>query len=331
MYKTFRPRTSIKSHAPTASIIPWRVQRFFGVAILSVSAYILMVSESLQQPVYMCPQMQISRHHYNWRQTLGLWRAQHNIASFQRCSINNFLETGLPFLESASPLLLDEFVQRRNNLAKALIMDQVDAFVVEPGYTFQYYANISQKDWEVWEPEERPFLMIVQPYRNSTTGEIHSVTSFLAPSFEAERVKLLNMPFEETLRIVEWEEDWNPYETLKNSWKMYPTTEADSRSGITALKVMVDEEMRDFIQRGLGENSFDVVGLGGEVERVRQTKLPTEIDILRAVNTGTVEALRAMRECMYAGLTENDVAEVLDNTLRAAGFEPFFDIVLFGA
>lgn len=33
---------------------------------------------------------------------------------------------------------------------------------------------------------------------------------------------------------------------------------------------------------------------------------------------------------MYPGLTENEVIEGLDNTLRAAGMEPFFDIVLFG-
>jgi Xaa-Pro aminopeptidase len=37
-----------------------------------------------------------------------------------------------------------------------------------------------------------------------------------------------------------------------------------------------------------------------------------------------------MRKCMYPGLTENEVMNVLDDTLRAAGLEPFFDIVLFG-
>jgi Xaa-Pro aminopeptidase len=252
------------------------------------------------------------------------------MAHFQSCSINNFLSTGLPFLESASPLPVDEFEQRRHNLAKALAADQVDAFIVEPGYTFQYYANVSQRDWEVWEPEERPFLMIVQPCKDLTTGEIRSMTTFLTPSFEVERVKLLNMPFEGSLTIIPWEEHWNPYKTLKKSWETYFVSGADFVSGRATHKVMVDGEMRDFIQRGLSENGFDVVGLGGEVERVRQTKSPREIEILRAVNTGTVEAVRAMRECMYAGLTENDVIEVLDNTLRAAHLEPFFDIVLFG-
>lgn len=54
-------------------------------------------------------------------------------------------------MEKAAPLPLEEFVARRDRLANALVQDGVDAFVVEPGYTFSYYANISQKDWEVWE------------------------------------------------------------------------------------------------------------------------------------------------------------------------------------
>lgn len=213
---------------------------------------------------------------------------------------------------------------RRNNLAIALAADGVDAFIVEPGYTFQYYANISQKDWEVWEPEERPFLMVVQPSQNAETGDTEAHVKFLAPSFEVERAKLLGMPFEDELEFVGWEEHWNPYTTLLKSWKQ--TQPQVSKSP----KIMVDDEMRDFIQRGLGENGFTVLGLAGEVEKVKQTKTQREVEILRSVNTGTVEAVRAMRECMYPGLTENEVMEVLDNTLRVAGMDPFFDIVLFG-
>ncbi|CZR66264.1 probable xaa-Pro dipeptidase [Phialocephala subalpina] len=246
------------------------------------------------------------------------------LAEFQKCSINNFLSTGLPFLDNAAPLPISEFVQRRNNLAVALHADKIDAFIVEPGYTFQYYANISQPDWEVWEPEERPFLMVVQP-EVGEDGQVKARTRFLCPTFEVERARLLGMPFVDELEFVSWEEHWNPYETLLDSW--YGAEKEDART--RAPKIMVDDEMRDFIQRGLGENGFEVVGLGGEVERVKQTKTVREVEILRAVNTGTVEAVREIRKCMYPGLTENEVMEVLDNTLRAAGLEPFFDIVLF--
>ncbi|TGO63364.1 hypothetical protein BCON_0013g00080 [Botryotinia convoluta] len=246
---------------------------------------------------------------------------------FQRCSVNTFLETGLPWLETASPIVLSEFVQRRDNLAVALESDGIDAFIVEPGYTFQYYANVSQKAWEVWEPEERPFLMIITPHFDTSLRRIVAKTSFLAPHFEEGRVRMLGMPFEKNLYIVTWEEHWDPYLTLLKNWH---TVVGKEDVGSTQVpKVMVDEEMRDFIQRGLGENGFGVVGLAGSVKRVKQTKTVGEVNILRAVNTGTVEALRAMRKCMVPGLTENEVMAGLDSTMGAGGMDPFFDIVLF--
>jgi hypothetical protein len=52
---------------------------------------------------------------------------------------------------NASPISLADFEERRNRLAQALVAEDVDAFVVEPGYTFKYYGNVSQPDWEVWE------------------------------------------------------------------------------------------------------------------------------------------------------------------------------------
>jgi len=245
--------------------------------------------------------------------------------NFLSCSIKNFEETGYPFLDGVHPITTDEFVSRRQRLAQALISDGADAFAVEPGYTFSYYANITQQQWEVWEPEERPFLMIVQP-----DGSKKAKTTFLVPNFEAERARLLGMPFadDEDVTWVTYEEHWNPYATLASSKALSPVKSDDGEDA--PVKIIVDEEMRDFIARGLStQSSFDVAGLGGDVERVRQIKAPAEVSILRAVNTGTVEAIRAMRPCLTPGLTENDVASVLDNTLRAASLEPFFDIVLF--
>ncbi|KAL1853396.1 hypothetical protein Plec18167_005513 [Paecilomyces lecythidis] len=207
------------------------------------------------------------------------------------------------------------------SISLAEIADGADAFLIEPGYTFKYYANISQAEWEVWEPEERPFVMVVRPAIEPDSGKIVSNTSFLCPSFEAERARLLNMPFAEPIQIIPWEEHWNPYATLMSSG-IFDNLDHTPR-------LMVDEEMRDFIQRGFSHQGFDVIGLGGRVEAVRQTKSQEEVNILRAVNTGTVEAVRQMRTCLYPGLTENQIMEVLDNTIRAAGMEPFFDIVLF--
>ena len=239
------------------------------------------------------------------------------------CAIRTLKEeTNLDFLQTANPLNVSDFVERRNRLAQALDEEGLDAFAVEPGYTFSYYANVTQPDWEVWEPEERPFLMIIQPA--SLNGEVKANTTFLVPSFEAERARLLDMPFEEPIQLVTYEEHWNPYTILFDSSALNK-----GKSETHTPTIMADEEMRDFISRGLSTAGFSVHGLGGAVERVRQTKSKAEIDILRAVNTGTVEALRAMRKCLTPGLSEDDVKHILDNTLRAANLDPFFDIVLF--
>ncbi|CAG8358900.1 unnamed protein product [Penicillium salamii] len=242
------------------------------------------------------------------------------VGNLQKCAIDNLLGTGLPFLEKASPISLADFEERRDRLAIALVAEDVDAFVVEPGYTFKYYGNVSQPEWEVWEPEERPFLMIVHPQQDEH-GTVTANTTFLCPSFEAERARLLGMPFDGPIQIVPWEEHWDPYATLQ---------QANVFNSQRPPRLMVDEEMRDFIQRGLGTAGFEVIGLKGQVEEVRQIKSASEVEILRAVNTGTVEAVRQIRKCLYPGLTENDIAVALDNALRAAGMEPFFDIVLFG-
>lgn len=251
--------------------------------------------------------------------------ASSQLDSIRACSIKNFKATGFPFLEEANPITRDEFVARRRRLAEALISDGTDAFIVEPGYTFSYYANITQQQWEVWEPEERPFLMIIQP-----DGSNLARTTFLVPSFEAERARLLGMPFadDEDVTWVTYEEHWDPYATLASSGAL--SRSSLEKSDVTEVKLIVDEEMRDFIARGLSTQiSFSLAGLSGDVERVRQTKAPAEVAILRAVNTGTIEAIRAMRPCLKPGFTEDDVASVLDDTLRVASLEPFFDIVLF--
>ncbi|KAJ5272272.1 hypothetical protein N7478_007397 [Penicillium angulare] len=250
-------------------------------------------------------------------------QSQHDsnkLKNFQQCAIDNLLNTGLPFLQNASPMVVADYEERRDRLAEALVAEDVDAFVVEPGYTFKYYGNVSQPEWEVWEPEERPFLMVVRPVIDAT-GSIKANTTFLCPSFEAERARLLGMPFTQAIQIVPWEEHWDPYTTLWQSGVFSTLTRIP--------RLMVDEEMRDFIQRGLGSVGYDIVGLRGRVEEVRQIKSAGEVEILRAVNTGTVEAVRQMRKCLYPGLTENQIAAALDNALRASGMEPFFDIVLF--
>ncbi|KAK5636054.1 hypothetical protein RRF57_011766 [Xylaria bambusicola] len=248
-----------------------------------------------------------------------------SLNEIRKCAIDN-INVDLSFLDSARPINTNEFLQRRDRLAQALLAADADAFVLEPGYTFQYYGNVSQADWEPWEPEERPFLMLMLPIL-SQSGDVSAKTAFLAPHFEEGRVRMLGIPSrEDDLDIVIWEEHWDPYATLLESHLFADFHGSAKRR---APKVVIDEELRDFISRGLSKAGFETLGLTPEIELVRQIKSPTEVDILRAVNTGTVAAVRATRPCLVPGLTEDEVQGVLNEVLQSIGFEPFFNIVLF--
>ena len=162
--------------------------------------------------------------------------------------------------------------------------------------------------------------MLVLP-QQSSSGEVTAKTAFLSPHFEEGRVRMLGIPSrEDELDIVIWEEHWNPYTTLLES-RLFKGKENPT--------LMMDEEIRDYIVRGLDSAGFKTVGLNPEVELVRQLKSPAEVELLRAVNTGTVVAVRAMRPCLVPGLTEDEVRDILDNALLSIGFGLFFNIVLF--
>lgn len=54
----------------------------------------------------------------------------------QKCAIDN-LHDDLSFLDPAKPITSEEFIDRRDRLARALEASEMDGFVLEPGYTFQ--------------------------------------------------------------------------------------------------------------------------------------------------------------------------------------------------
>jgi Xaa-Pro aminopeptidase len=247
--------------------------------------------------------------------------SQTDLAAIQKCAIDN-VHLDLSFLDNAPPIQPEEFIARRDRLAQALHHDGIDAFVLEPGYAFQYYGNVSQQDWEPWEPEERPFLMVIQPHVFKD-GSVRAKTTYLAPHFEEDRVRMLGIPANEKLDIVVWEEHWNPYETLLN------TTFAHSKSSNGPL-ISTEEELRDFIVRGLSDAGFRTTGLTATIAAVREQKSRNEIALLRAVNTGTVAAISAIQPCLVPGLSEDQVIHLLDNALLSIpGFSLFFNIVLF--
>lgn len=188
-----------------------------------------------------------------------------------------------------------------------------------------YYANLSSFDWESWEPEERPFLLVVQP-SHSPEGGIAANTTMLVPAFEEARARQLQLPLDEDTTWLRWEEHENPFQVLAN-YLSSSTTPSQQPP-----KAILGDEIRLFIAQGLSNSDLQILpyDYSSEVALVPQRKSPREIALLRAVNTLTVNAIRAARICAYDGVSELEFSQVLDDTMRSAGLEPFFDLVLFG-
>ena len=66
----------------------------------------------------------------------GPYDAPLDPAKVEQCAIKAF-KADLSFLDTATPIAAAEFLDRRDRLAQALVASGADAFVLEPGYTFQ--------------------------------------------------------------------------------------------------------------------------------------------------------------------------------------------------
>ncbi|KAL8283925.1 hypothetical protein RQP46_005357 [Phenoliferia psychrophenolica] len=154
----------------------------------------------------------------------------------------------------------------------------------------------------------------------SNSSNIVSNTTFLIPAFELQRALDLKMPSATAeVQYITWEEHVSPYAVAQSF--------LGSKTSIVA-----DDEMRAFILDGFTSVGFTLTPLieSTSVSIVKAIKSPAEIEIVRAVNTLTIEGIRSVQRCAYFGLTELEISHTLDRTMESAGMEPFFDLVLIG-
>lgn len=110
----------MKNDMEGRAVQPWKQSRRKAVATLGLSLLAFFSIFHSTTWLNFCPRL----------------LSESNVAAVQQCSIDN-LKSDLSFLDKAKPITADEFLARRDRLVQALAVNQVDAFVLEPGYTFQ--------------------------------------------------------------------------------------------------------------------------------------------------------------------------------------------------
>ncbi|CAE6492516.1 unnamed protein product [Rhizoctonia solani] len=258
-------------------------------------------------------------------------RSQHSRVPFLACRIGIFLLAGLSYLAflhskanddpnpfghlashcaHTSPIPSLTFFERQSALAHVLKDQQLGAYITEPGPSATYFANISLADWKL---SERVFLLIVTP-----DAHVH----VLAPKFERDRARLLQIPSREKIKFILWAEEENPYDVL------FRTLGRNGSGGIA-----LDQGLRLFVAEGLKRAAGDGVRVDmapPSVRALREQKGPEEIALMQCANEVTLLAIRAVRERMYIGIRESQVKQLMSLALSSAGLQNTFALVQFG-
>lgn len=222
-------------------------------------------------------------------------------SSLESCAWS-YLEPHVGLLDVPS-ITRHDFLQRQETLASALRDANVDAFIAEPSASSAFYANISY----TYDLSERPFLVILDK---------DAQFSYLVPKFEAGRIAGLDMVFKDK-KVIEWREEDSPYEVLARE---------------TAFsKVMLDEHTRFMIAAGLQNAGVEVVPMTETIQALRSVKTNAEIEILKAINSFTLELVGSLQKCIKIGMTQETVVTAAHALFTHAGVgDGFWAIVLFG-
>ncbi len=207
-----------------------------------------------------------------------------------------------PITGGAKPISVEE---RRGRIAKLQDLMQrqgVGALLVESGSTLEYFTGVK------WHRSERTTAAVIP-----AMGEVVIVT----PAFEEPSVR-------ETLQIGgevrAWDEADSPFERIAGVLK---------DRGALNLPLAVESTTRFFIVDNVRKaGGVTIVSGDALVRACRLIKSPAELALMQTANDVTIAALRHMHGQVRTGMTQGDIADLMDKTTAALGGTPEFSLVL---
>jgi Xaa-Pro dipeptidase len=207
-----------------------------------------------------------------------------------------------PITGGAKPISVEE---RRGRIAKLQDLMQrqgVGALLVESGSSLAYFTGVK------WHRSERTTAAVIP-----AMGEVVIVT----PAFEEPSVR-------ETLQIGgevrPWDEADSPFERIVGVLK---------DRGALNLPLAVESTTRFFIVDNV-RKAGEVTIVSGDalVRACRLIKSPAELALMQTANDVTIAALRHVHGQVRPGMTQGDIADLMDKTTAALGGTPEFSLVL---
>ena len=211
--------------------------------------------------------------------------------------------TGLKSLTAGiGPISVEE---RRSRLAKAqalMASQKIGALLVESGSTLDYFTGV------VWHRSERPTAAVIPAH-----GQVVIIT----PAFEEPSVHE-TLQVDGEVRV--WNEDESPYAVIAGALR---------DRGVTSGPVAAEGTTRFFIVDGVRRAAGVEMVSGDPVVRpCRMIKSAAELALMQVASNITMAALRYVHARVQPGMSQSDIAALMDAATVALGGAPEFSLVL---
>ncbi len=206
----------------------------------------------------------------------------------------------------AKPITVEERAARQEKARRLMLDNNLSAIFVAQGTSLRYFTGIR------WEGGERLFAMVLP-----AKGEAF----YVSPAFEEGRAReqIGQAPDGAKPDVRIWQEDESPYARVAQGL---------SDRGIAAGTIGIEETVKfvftDNLRKAAPSATF--ISATPVTAGCRMIKSRHEIDLMRLAAKVTLAAYEATYRSMKAGMTQQDVSDMLEAAHRELGFEGGADV-----
>lgn len=206
--------------------------------------------------------------------------------------------------QEPAPISEAERAERRAKAQRLMMSIAVNALLVEPGASLDYFAGVR------WGRSERLFAMLL-PQRGDAV--------FICPAFEKERAE---SQVGGRFKIRVWQEDESPYALISTTLRDW---------GYATGTLAVESSARLFVTDALVKLKPALKVVTGDpiTQACRGVKSSHEVQLMRHANKVTIEAYRATLQTLRAGMTQQELGRNLSQAFQKLGYNGGA-LVLFG-
>jgi Xaa-Pro dipeptidase len=203
------------------------------------------------------------------------------------------------------PVTLQERETRIEKAQRLLAENKMEALVLDAGTSMKYFTDIS------WGASERPMVAII-PAKGTPR--------YVCPGFEESRLR-------ERIRIGKdvyaWQEDESPYKQVAAAFK---------DAGILSGNIGIEERLRFFILDGIRKEASHLNYVSGDPVTIpcRIIKSPSELALMQKANDITSAAIKSGISQLQEGMTQGDLAGIINDAQQKYGGASAGALVLFG-